>query len=177
MAAGLPIDPSFVLDARTFNSRGGKGTGCTQFEPFFAECRAIMHPSSTSDERRHTDNIHASEVLSISNLVKRATDNLKAKVANGEYDSLPTVPSTEWVRLQFNPNNDYVERSSRFLGRLAIKRAIQTRTLRKEHEDQHWVNALTRYHLEWIIELKLTGASVEFFGGDDKAKIPVGDKV
>ena len=36
---------------------------------------------------------------------------------------------------------------------------------------------MTRYVLEWVIEMRAKGIPVEFFGGDDKAKIPVGDKV
>ena len=43
--------------------------------------------------------------------------------------------------------------------------------------DQHWVNALTRYYLEWIVELRKVYPGVEFFGQDDKAKVAVGDKV
>ena len=56
-------------------------------------------------------------------------------------------------------------------------RAVQSRTLRKEHEDQHWVNAYTRYWLEWMVELHGQYKLVEFFGQDDKAKIPVGEPI
>ena len=35
----------------------------------------------------------------------------------------------------------------------------------------------TRYYLEWLVELRSKYHGVEFFGQDDKAKIPVGDKV
>jgi len=55
---------------------------------------------------------------------------------------------------------------------------IQSRTLRKEHPDQHWVNAYKRYHLEWLIETKLAQpGSVLFYGQDDKARIPVGTDI
>ena len=36
---GLPIETLFIVDNRTFNSRGGEGIGCTKFEVFFEECR------------------------------------------------------------------------------------------------------------------------------------------
>ena len=49
--------------------------------------------------------------------------------------------------------------------------------LHKEYQYQHWVNALTRYYLEWIIELRKAHDGVSFFGQDDKAKIACGDTV
>ena len=42
---------------------------------------------------------------------------------------------------------------------------------------QHWVNAITRYYLDWIVELRKVFPGIEFFGQDDKAKMPVGDTV
>jgi hypothetical protein len=90
---------------------------------------------------------------------------------------MPNIPSIEWIRLQFCPNNDTVKKAALLSGRLGVKRAIQTRTLRKEHPDQHWVNCMNLYHFEWIIKLRSLTNGVEFFGQDDKAKIPVGDSV
>jgi hypothetical protein len=91
---------------------------------------------------------------------------------------MPNIPSLEWIRLQFCPNNDTVMKAALLSGRLGVKRAIQTRTLRKEHPDQHWViNCMNLYHFEWIIKLRSLTNGVEFFGQDDKAKIPLGDSV
>ena len=149
----------------------------TKFELFWTECRKILIPTSSAEERRHSDIAYASEVISIPSLIRRATENLQKQVEDGTLTELPPIPSTEWVRLQFAANNDTVEKAAHFAGVLGVKRAIQKRTLSKEHEDQHWVNAMTRYHLEWIIELRLLTKLVEFFGQDDKAKIPVGDRV
>ena len=90
---------------------------------------------------------------------------------------MPPVPSPEWVRLQFSPNNHTALKARFLTGSIGIVRAIQTRTLKKEHEDQHFFNTMTRYVLEWLIELRAMGAPAEFFGGDDKAKVAVGDEV
>ena len=56
---------------------------------------------------------------------------------------------------------------------------IQLRTLHHEHSDQYWVNAITRYYKDWIVDIKLVVESdmVKFVGQDNKAKIPVGDIV
>ena len=75
---------------------------------------------------------------------------------------MPLVPSLEWVWLQVLPKNETFKKAIKFISNPGIKRAIQTRTLRKEHEDQHWVNAMTRYVLEWLIELRAKELPVEF---------------
>ena len=36
---------------------------------------------------------------------------------------------------------------------------------------------MTRYYLEWIVELKRKYDGIEFFGQDDKAKIAIGDNL
>ncbi|KAL7552225.1 hypothetical protein ACHAWF_016995 [Thalassiosira exigua] len=175
VASGITADMSHIIDGRQFNSRGGNCIGGTVFGEFWNECRSILLPTATTEERRHADEMYASEVLSIPDLVRRATANLEAKVDSRELSKMPPVPSKEFVRLQFVPNNHTVEAASKFSGQLGVKRAIQTRTLRKQHPDQHWVNAYTRYVLEWLIQLrKKSPSSVEFFGQDDKAKIPMG---
>lgn len=74
--------------------------------------------------------------------------------------------------------------AARMTGRLNVVRKVQTRTLRNQHVDQHWVNSLTRNYLEWLVDLKHAAKApdqprsfVAFIGMDDKAKIPIGDKV
>ncbi|KAL7538123.1 hypothetical protein ACHAXR_008302 [Thalassiosira sp. AJA248-18] len=177
LAAGQPIDESLVTDGRVNNGRGGKGINATQYEEFWKACREVLLPNSATEERRHSDTVYASGAHSIPNLVKQATDILQKKVDDGEVDEIPPIPSLEWVRLQFVPNRADSAQSAKFTGRLMAKFAVQTRSLRKEHVDQHWVNAMTRYYLEWIVELKKEYDGVEFCGQDDKAKVPVGDEV
>ena len=69
----------------------------------------------------------------------------------------------------------FLAAASRFTGRLAVIYGVQMRTSQKEHSDQHWVNALTWYYLEWMVELRQQYPGVEFFGQDHKANIPVGE--
>ena len=124
------------------NSRGGKGIGATQFAEFWKACREILIPDSATEERRAKDVIYASAAHSIPNLVKLATEVLQRKVDRNELDKFPPVPSVQWVRLQFLPSVEDCAAAAQFTGRLDVKRAVQTRTLRKEHMDQHWVNAM-----------------------------------
>ena len=176
-AAGHPIDESLFVDGRKNNSRGGLGINSTIYEHFWNACKEVLLPNCATEERRHSDTIYASGAHSIPNLVTLATELLQKKVDDGTFHELPPIPCTEWVRLQFVPNRADNAAAAKFTGRLEAKRAVQTRTLRKEHIDQHWVNAMTRYYLDWMVELKKTYDGVEFFGQDDKAKIAVGDKV
>ena len=107
----------------------------------------------------------ASEVLSIPDLVRRATESLTLKAnASVPPTEVPPVPSLNKVRLQFVPNNHTVSSASKLTGALGVVRKAQTRTLRKLHIDQHWVNAYNRYVFEWLIELRLQTDGVEFYG-------------
>ena len=90
------------------------------------------------------------------------------------------IPCHQTVRLQFSPNHPTRLTSARFSRRFKIVRKVQTRCLRKQHEDAHWVAALAKYnkiHLcsvrDATVEAGLVG-SVVAAGLDDKAMIPEG---
>ena len=178
LAAGLPIDESLLPeDGRSNNSRGGQGIGATKFIAFWEACAEVLNPTLASEERRNSSAVYSSVARSIPDLINQAVDALEIKVKDGRLKEMVSIPSIEWVRLSFIPNNAFVESASKFTGRLLAKRCVQTRNLRKQHIDQHWVNAMTLYVLEWLVELKRLYDRVEFFGQDDKAKVAVGDAV
>jgi hypothetical protein len=93
-------------------------------------------------------------------LIKQATDLLQADVDSGKLVNMPPVPSNQTVRLQFVPNNDTANTAARMTGKLGVVRQVQTRTLRNQHPDQHYVNAMTRSHLEWLVALQDTVKNV-----------------
>jgi hypothetical protein len=176
-AAGEPLSEELFMDMRSSNSRGGRGLGATNFEFFWEKCREIMQTTSAAHERRGSDTLFASQVMSLRDLQNRAMELLQTDIENRKHDAMPPIPALEWIRLQFSSNNEYCQAAAKMTGRLNIKRGIQTRTSRKEHPDQHWVNASTGYYLDWSIELKKKGVEIMFVGQDDKAKIPVGHDV
>ena len=108
-------------------------------------CKEMLLPNSTTEDHQHSDTVYASRAHSIPNIVTLATNILQKKVDDGTFDSLLPIPSTEWVRLQFVPNRDDNAAAKKFTIRLGAKRAVQTRTLRKEHIDHYWVNSMIRY--------------------------------
>ena len=133
LAAGHPIDESFFVDGRITNSRGGNDIESTRFDDFWTACKEVILPNSATEERRHSDTVYAAGAHSIPNLVTLATEILQKKVDSGVFDSLPPIPSTEWVRLQFSPNHADNAAAWKFTGRLECKSAVQTRTLRGAH--------------------------------------------
>ena len=102
--------------------------------------------------------------------LKQATDILQTKVDTGELEKMPPTPNNEWVRLQFIPNAVNRAAAQKITEKLEARRAVQTKTLKKEHVDQHYVNAMTRYYLEWVIELKAKYDGMLFIGQDDKQR-------
>ena len=77
---------------------------------------------------------------------------LQRKVNDGKLAEMPPIPTNEWIQLAFHPNNAYRNATSKVTGHLPAK------------FDQHWVNAMTRYYLEWLVELCGMYNGVEFFG-------------
>lgn len=49
LAGGLPIDDSWIVDGRAYNSRGGKGINSTTFEEFWEECRRCVYVIRSSN--------------------------------------------------------------------------------------------------------------------------------
>ena len=147
MAAGQSIDKSMFVDRRDDNSRGGKGIGFTDYGDFLKACEEFLLPTSATKEHLHSDTIYASGAYHIPNLIKLAAEILQQKVNCGTLNKLPPILYEDWVCLQFVPNNAEHAAISTFTDCLTVKRAVQRRTLRKEHMDQHWVNAMMRYYL------------------------------
>lgn len=152
LTAGESIHPALFLDGNTRN--GGTSIGQTKYKIFWDACREVLLPERAVEERRQSDVLHASRAHSIPNLIKQAKGILQRRVDIKELASFPKVPCEEWVRLQFVPNNAFRDAAVKFSGELGVICGIQTRTLRKEHKDQHWANAMTRYYLEWMVDLR-----------------------
>ena len=176
------INADVLQDLRTLNSRGGRGGGHTQFDLFYDKCKNILRTDGGAEERRKAgteDILYGSTVTSIPDLRKKAVKALLDDIKSGNIQLMPPIPSDESIRLQFVPNSAVVKAAGNMTGRLLVSRHIQLRTLRDKHVDQHWVNAQTKYHKEWIVDVMcMVGKHlVKFAGQDDKAKVPVGDIV
>lgn len=81
-------------------------------------------------------------------------------------DTMPPIPSLEWIRLQFWPSNSYYTNTAlRYTRRFNVKFSVQ---VRQEHPDSHYVSALYDFSVQFREHLMLVSV-------DDKAIIPVGE--
>ena len=100
-------------------------------------------------------------------IIKRSAIKLLEKESN----ELPDIPSDEWIRLQFTPNNVWAYRSKKFTQRFDIKMGIQTRLTRKYHPDQKYGSVLFNYFKEFCVRHR---DDICLYFLDDKCSIPIG---
>ena len=150
----------------------------TDADPFWAQMLVL------TNEEKYPMMIFfsGSTVTSIRNFRNKVTNVIQKEVDSAKLKSMPPIPSIESIRLQFVPNNAVALAAARMTGKLDVIRCLQARTIRDEHMDQYWVNAITRYYKNWSVDVfnslkDLKKCFVLFVGQDDKAKIPVGDSV
>ena len=82
------------------------------------------------------------------------------------------IPNVSWVRLQFWPENRHLHSSCHYTSKLSIKYMVQTRQLRKSHEDSHYAAALFRYQRELAVKFRQHST---FICLDDKHRMSVGE--
>jgi hypothetical protein len=95
------------------------------------------------------------------------------------------IPTDNWIAYQFSPKHPLHAASLYYTGALQIKHEVQSRTLRANHPDSHYVASFFKMmkRLRVVaahIITKFTKetedhAPVAFFSMDDKAKINVGE--
>ena len=158
------------------NSCGGKGIGATQFDEFWKACSEVLLPDASVEKRRHSNTMHASADHSFTNLIKKAANILQKKVDDRNLPCIPHIPGTEWVHLQFIPNNALCAEAFKFTNKLEAKNTIQSYIISKRHDGSHYVAAMTRHYLEWIVELNKEHDRVLVGGKDDNSKVPVGEE-
>jgi len=93
---------------------------------------------------------------------------------NIEDFSVISIPSEEWIRLQFWPKNIHAKTAMQYSGRFKISYKVQSRLLRKSHPDAHYCAALFRYTRLFAIKFQKFTC---FISADDKHKVPIGEMV
>lgn len=93
-------DPEVVLDLRRSNGNPKSNL----FDSFWDELQCYLDEIAPAvDERRHGDILHMPFAISIRHLREIITQRLQQKFQ----DDVPAVPSSEWLRLQFWPTNQF----------------------------------------------------------------------
>ena len=120
-----------------------------------------------------------SKIISVPQLIRAVTDKLRA--SDDAEKKTAAIPSEDLVYVQFMPSKPTSKVAARFSARFKVIRKVQTRCLRKEHEDAHFVMGLMKYCKEDLVaimhlakQLKMPSTTVAAVGQDDKANIPYG---
>ena len=153
-------DADVVLDLRHLNS-GRK----SMYDAFWDESSKFIQDSigQAVDDRRHQQVTHLATAISVNDFVTQVS----RRCPDGTQ-----IPSEAWVRLQFWPKNKHHKSSCHYTGKLDVKFMVQSRQLRKSHDDAHYCAALFRYEREQAILLRDNSM---FACLDDKHRIPVGE--
>uniref|UniRef100_U9SFI0 Uncharacterized protein n=1 Tax=Rhizophagus irregularis (strain DAOM 181602 / DAOM 197198 / MUCL 43194) TaxID=747089 RepID=U9SFI0_RHIID len=115
------------------------------------------------DDRWHGTVVHLSHAISVRDLIAQVTKICPPNTS---------VPSKQWLRMQFGPNNETVKVSEYYTGRLNIKYMVQARQLRVDHPDFHYASALFRYEREMAVRYR-EYSNLIFM--DDKHRCKVGE--
>ena len=75
----------------------------------------------------------------------KETQALHNDLVSGKLTDMPPIPSIKKVWLQFFPNNAVVSAAGKMTGLFNLCCHIQVQTLKKQHDDQHWLNAFIKY--------------------------------
>ena len=153
-------DADVVLDLRHLNS-GRK----SMYDAFWDESSKFIQDSigQAVDDRRHQQVTHLATAISVNDFVTQVS----RRCPDGTQ-----IPSEAWVRLQFWPKNKHHKSSCHYTGKLDVKFMVQSRQLRKSHDNAHYCAALFRYEREQAILLRDNSM---FACLDDKHRIPVGE--
>ncbi len=94
------------------------------------------------DERRHSEVVHVAKAVSV--------HDFKQQVEKRCPLNTPT-PCDELVRLQFVPAHKSYRTASKYTSFLQVKKKVQQRQWRMEHEDSHYASCIFRYMREYAL--------------------------
>ena len=113
-------DPHFIYDLRQLNGKPGS----SKFDVFWEELGSYIEELVPAvDDRRYSETPHMPVAISLRHLLTLVKSRLQQKYLNDE--SKLQVPSVEWLRLQFWPNNPYYTAALRHTGQINLKFGIQ----------------------------------------------------
>ena len=157
--------PDIMLDLRKLNGRPKSA----HFDEFWAELSRFLEEINPAvDDRRHGETLHMPIAVSIRHLRDMITERLLQKFPGQEV----SIPSEEWIRLQFWPKNPFSCSALRHTGHFDVKFSVQIRQLRKDHPDAKYCSVLLKYVRSFACQ---HSNIVTYLSVDDKAIVPVGE--
>ena len=107
-----PEDPNTVIDLREVKKNGTR----TKFECFWEKARTYLNEEmgTAVDDRRHGEIVHLTKAISIRDFREQVAQRCPM-----------SVPSEEWLRLQFWPKTPKAKVTIHYTGRLNVRFMIQ----------------------------------------------------
>ena len=170
----IESDGELIADFRKYNGP----ERAKRLEKFWEVLKAVLgEKDQAADERRRGQpgaGIIGSSIISIPILINEVEKRMmelyggKQQLVAARHD----IPSIQWVALNFMPKNRKDHRQLHYTGQFEVVYKIQKRTLRCDHPDAHYGNALQRYAREFA--LRLGNSKCIFISADDKARVEIG---
>ena len=156
-------EPSLVYDLR--HHYGGQQS---KFDIFWDVAKDYINEDvgTAVDDRRHSTITHVATAIFATAIFADLREKVVERCPSGT-----SVPSDEWIRLQFSPVCLSSHTALRYTGRLQVRHRVQQRQWRKQHEDAH---CLFRYEREYAVLIRNHST---FACIDDKHRIKVGEPV
>lgn len=130
-------------DLRALNGNDG-----TKYNLFWDEGDKYLAELETlASGNRHGQQRSLQQPLSVPDFIRQ----VERRLCDAGHHEAP-IPSVKWVAFQFHPRRPTSGVATRYTGRWAIKLQVLQMTLRKDHPDAHWCNALEKYIKAFIRE-------------------------
>lgn len=159
------LEDEFDIEEAVVMAEDSQKETQSQFHNFWKIADECLNSEMTvPDERRHGNTCYiAPSFISL----RHFRDEIKKKLQEND-----PVPSEEYFRLQFTPRNTHALTSRRYYRKFNVKWGLQTRSLHKQHMDQHYGAKQFCFMKEYASKFK-ENSHVLFV--DDKAQIPIGN--
>lgn len=164
------IEDGFELGDVLNMAKEAKKHESGKFDKFWSTAQLLLDAGMTvPDKRRHgTTDFIAPIFISL----RHFHDEVCLRLQRDEdLDQGINISSLEYFRLQFTPRNSIRKSAQKYYCRFNVKWGLQTRTLRKQHSDQHYASKQFLFMKQMAQKFR-DYCSVCFM--DDKASIPIG---
>ena len=123
------------------------------------------------NEAAASDRRHGQAQMPVAMSIPDLSRQVQEKIPAEEKD-IVSVPSNEWIRLQFLPHSPHSHASLRYVETFDIKFQVQKRILRSNHEDTAYAAAQFKYLKEFCVSYRDHAALLSL---DDKHSVSVGE--
>ena len=132
-------EPDLVYDLRAANS----GNQSNRYSVFWSKAKEFLEDVGTVvDERRHSQVVHIAKAISVRDFKQQVEQRCSPETP---------FPCDELVQLQFVPAHKCYRSASKYTSFLQVKKQVQQRQWRKDHDDAHYGACIFRYMREYAV--------------------------